>query len=120
MEKTFLREDTERALDTAARYGKDVEFEALQYIAVAWSLRCQIIGIGFDERHEFYLWYIDRLIMLQDKVFKEIQRLDNLDPSYQLKKRGFKWEMKATLAKIRAVLDSLPEVERATSSAELA
>ncbi len=102
--------DTERALDEAAEYGQDIEFEALQDVAVAWSTRHHAVDNNSDNLREFSVWYLGRLIVVRKKIMNEIQRLYELGPPYQLRKRDLKWKMEAALAKIDVILVSLPEI----------
>lgn len=104
-------ERMENGLNLASKSGMDIEFEALQDITTAWSLRFHVVGNTTDLQ-ELYQWYINRLITLQEKVQKETRRLQDLGPNYHLKLRDMVWQMNATMARIRAVLDSLPEVAR--------
>lgn len=95
-------QSVERALDMARKHGGfEAEFEALQDIVTALMMRYHVFGDGLDQ--EFYSWYLEYLLKLHDEIEK--QKIAAGIP-YQIKKFG-----NTILARIRAILDSLPEME---------
>ncbi|HEX7456774.1 MAG TPA: hypothetical protein VF303_04950 [Candidatus Nanoarchaeia archaeon] len=82
--------------------GAVAEFEALQDIVGALMLRSQAVHEGLDWS-EFYNWYIKRLVALHNEIAKAIA---GAGVSYHLRARDPRMVAKA---KIRAILDSLPE-----------
>ena len=93
----------ESALQTARRYGDIMgEFEALQDIAIALSIRCHTIGDNIDQK--FYRWYLERLIKLQEEI---TTRRNRNGPGYRLSMR-----QDTIMARIRATLAVIPEVVR--------
>ncbi len=97
-------EEIERTLDEVrgGHGGVVSEFEALQDIVTALTLRFQAIG---QHDHPFGIlpWYIRRLLILDE----ELSRLINqAEVPYQLVAREPK---RVARLRIRAILDSLPE-----------
>ena len=82
------------------------EFEALQDMVVALSLRHHVSGDTVDL--EFYRWYLERIIELQDAI---VTRRNRSGPGYRLSARG-----NTIIARIRAILAVIPEVTATRSS----
>lgn len=95
---------TELRLREARESGGIVaEFEALQGVMLAHTARYQWIGEGGIS--ELYRWYVERLILLHAEAqerAKQIPYQMSFDPH----------SATSILARIRAILDSLPEVQR--------
>lgn len=84
--------------------GLPAEFEALQDIVTALNFRNN--AREFVDFSILWEWYIDHLVELHDKMQKQVQMPGT---SYQLNRYD---PLKIALARIRAILDTLPEIDR--------
>ncbi len=92
--------NVERALVEARKQaGPKAEFEALQDVATLLTIRHLTGGEPLD--HDFYRWYLGRLIIIHDAIVEE--RRENGAP-YHLKMEPF-----ILMARIQALLNSVPE-----------
>jgi hypothetical protein len=94
-------QEIEKALEHAEKFGPVGEFVALQDIMANYALQGHVFNL--ENNPEIYAWYVDRLIQLHDILYRQLEnyipyRIDQYNPR------------KLTLARIRAVLDTLPDV----------
>ena len=96
-------QSVEQALAMARKLGGlDAEFAALQDIIAALAIRHHAVGDGLDR--EFYDWYLRRLFKLDDEW---VELKQTVGSPYQIRK-----DENIVIARIRAVLACLPEVEK--------
>lgn len=81
------------------------EFEALQDIITALTLRTRVTGED-EEFSKVWEWYVNHLVYLHDKMQADLE------------KRGIPYQitrydtLKVAIRRIRAILDTIPETVR--------
>ncbi len=98
-------EDIEAAVkESRDHMGPVGEFEALQAIMTMLSFR-YLIRPGLTRYRVIYVWYLERLVALQEELVRQI----NQSIPYRLSRYE---PMRMTVLKIRAILDASPESAR--------
>lgn len=102
-------QDADEWIREAGRVGGGIaaEFEALQGVIVAQTLRYQWIGEG--DIDELYKWYITHLLRLYDIAQRTAPRGRWEDVTFHIEARK-PHDLVPLIMRIRAILSSLPEV----------
>ena len=104
-------DEADQWIEEAGKLGGGIaaEFEALQGVITAQTLRYQWIGEGNTD--ELYKWYIAHLLRLYDIAQRIAPRGRWEDVTYHLEARK-PYDLVPLIMKIRAILVTLPEVEK--------